>query len=145
MKRGGFIQRKPKAKRPPPLVAKVTGRSARGYKEPDRDQAHMARVAALGCLVCGNPSHAHHCDGVIPKGMGPKVSDYMTAPLCPPHHLDDKRDCAHGYGGERAFWARHGIDIGAWITKTLTEWYPPGTNPGVDAAIQAIRNYRRET
>lgn len=141
MKRSGFLQRKPKAKRPASLVPKATGASTKDYKRPIRDQAHMARIAALGCLVCGSPSHAHHCDGVLPKKLGPKVTDYATAPLCPTHHLDDKRDCAHGFGGERAFWARHGIDIGAWIIRTLTEWYPSGTNPGADKAISDITNY----
>ena len=143
MKRTAFLQRKPKAKRPPPLVAKATGASAKGYKSPIRDQAHMARIAALGCLICGHPSHAHHCDVVVAKGMGPKVSDYMTAPLCPDHHLNNKHDCAHGYGGERAFWTRHGIDIAAWIVRTLTDWYPGGANPGADAAIEAINGWRR--
>lgn len=136
-------RKKVKSNRPNNLVPKATGASAKDYKRPVRDQAHMARIAALGCLVCGHPSHAHHCDVVVAKGMGPKVSDYMTAPLCPTHHLDDKHDCAHGFGGERAFWARHWIDIAAWLIRTLTEWYPPGTNPGAAAAIAAITNHRK--
>lgn len=143
MKRSAFIQRKPKVKRPAPLVPKATGAAARGYKEPAKDQAHMARIAALGCLICGQPAHAHHVDIVLPKKLGPKVTDYATAPLCPDHHLNNKQDCAHGYGGEREFWARHRIDIAAWIVRTLTKWYPPGTNPKADAAIDAINTHRR--
>lgn len=97
----------------------------------------MARVAALGCLVCGNPAQFHHVDILTPKAMGPKVSDYIGAPVCPTHHTDDKQDSAHGYGGERAFWERHRIDIRAWILRLLRFWYPePSEN--VAAAITAI-------
>jgi hypothetical protein len=103
----------------------------------------MARIAALGCLICGRPAHAHHVDIVLPKKLGPKVTDYATAPLCPAHHLNDKHDSAHGYGGERAFWARHRIDIGAWIARTLADWYPAGTNPGAAVAINAVNYWRR--
>ena len=50
---------------------------------------HLARVAALGCIVCKNngfedsPANAHHINC---KTMGRKASDYETIGLCPTHH-----------------------------------------------------------
>ena len=144
MKRSPF-KTKPKAKRATnPLKAGTLGESAKGYKEPARDQAHMARVAGLGCWICGAPAQAHHVDVCTPKGAGPRVSDYITAPLCPSHHTGDNqigfKDCAHI--GEREFWPRHGIDIGAKITSLLVRWYY-GRNPDALAAIEAIEKGRR--
>lgn len=132
-----------KAKRPANLVPKNTGRSDPKYKTVPRSTEHMARIAARGCLICGRPAQAHHCDVVLPKGMGPKVSDFCVVPLCPTHHTDDKHDCAHGYLGERAWWARHGVDVGAWIVALLVRWYY-GQNPDAQAAIDAIEAQRRK-
>lgn len=142
MKRSSFIQRKPKARKPQPLVPKRLGRSDRSYKIIPRDREHMARIAARGCLVCGAPAQAHHVDIVLPKSMGPKVTDYATAPLCQRHHTGDQNDCAHN--GEREFWHRHDLDIAAWITRILVAWYH-GTNPNAQAAIDAIEANRRPT
>lgn len=50
---------------------------------------HLAKVAALGCVVCRNeglgasPASAHHINC---KTMGRKASDFETIPLCPNHH-----------------------------------------------------------
>lgn len=141
LKRSPFRRSAQKPKRPGTLVPKRLGQSARGYKTIPRNQDHMARVAALGCLVCGRPAQFHHVDCCTPKGAGPKVSDYIGAPVCPDHHLVDQNDSAHGYGGERAFWLRHGIDIGAWMLKTLRAWY---ANPDerVAASIAALEKQR---
>ena len=53
-------------------------------------KAHMARVAALGCIACmldinpGTPAELHHPrEGA---GAGQKSSDMDVIPLCPPHH-----------------------------------------------------------
>ena len=100
----------------------------------------MARVAGLGCWICGSPAQAHHVDILTPKKMGPKVSDMLVAPLCPTHHTGDQNDCAHN--GEREFWPRHGIDIGAKITSLLVRWYY-GRNPDALAAIEAIEAQRK--
>ena len=50
---------------------------------------HLAKVAALGCVVCRNeglgdsPAHAHHINC---HAMARKASDFETIPLCHPHH-----------------------------------------------------------
>jgi hypothetical protein len=130
---------KPKPKRPATLVAKALGKSAKGYKRVPRNQEHMGLVASIGCLICRRPAQAHHVDILTPKGMGPKVSDYLTAPLCPDHHTGD--DSAHGAGGERAFWRRHGIDIARWLLNHLGLWYPE-PNEHVRAARASIEKQR---
>jgi len=53
-------------------------------------KAHMARVAALGCIAClldgnaGTPPELHHPRSGA--GAGQKSSDMDVIPLCPPHH-----------------------------------------------------------
>lgn len=126
-----------------PLKVGQMGESAADYKRIPRDVDHMARVAALGCLICQRPAQFHHVDVCTPKGAGPKVSDFIGAPLCPTHHTDDKHDCAHGWLGERDWWETKGIDIGAWIMTILLVWYPVGTNEDADAAVAAIKTQRR--
>ncbi len=70
-----------------------------------RDKAHLAFVANEPCLVCGRrPAQAHHIRFAQPRGLGLKVSDEFTVPLCNGHH-----DSLHRTGNERAWWARNGI------------------------------------
>lgn len=122
-----------------PLKVGQLGESDKSYKTIPRDREHMARVAARGCLICGSPAQFHHVDILTSKNMGPKVSDYIGAALCPTHHTGDQNDCAHN--GEREFWKRHGIDIGAWVIRILVMWYS-GRNANALAAIKAIEDQR---
>ena len=79
--------------------------------------AHMARVKALGCIVCRHqdkgwrPAEAHHLrtrpDGQN-YGRGVKAPDEETIPLCPSHHNDgpesfhkDTKGWQRKYGYER--------------------------------------------
>lgn len=51
-------------------------------KRPTKEESeHMARVAALGCIICGAPAEVHHLTGA---GMGLRSKDVI--PLCPAHH-----------------------------------------------------------
>jgi len=50
-------------------------------------QRHMGRVARIGCIAClllhlgETPAQVHHIrEGRIAR------NDYLTLPLCPPHH-----------------------------------------------------------
>ena len=53
-----------------------------------RDKAHLAFVANEPCLVCGRrPAQAHHIRFAQPRGLGLKVSDEFTVPLCNGHHV----------------------------------------------------------
>jgi hypothetical protein len=52
-----------------------------------RDKRHRQFVAAQACLICGGqPSDAHHLRFAQPRGLGLKVSDEFTVPLCRSHH-----------------------------------------------------------
>jgi hypothetical protein len=71
-----------------------------------RDKAHLRFVASQPCLVCGrSPADAHHLKFTQPRGMGLKVSDEFTVPLCRVHHRD-----LHSFGNEIAWWERRSID-----------------------------------
>jgi hypothetical protein len=71
-----------------------------------RDKAHLKFVASQPCLICGrNPADAHHLRFAQPRGMGLKVSDEFTVPLCRTHHRDN-----HRFGEEQAWWSRQAID-----------------------------------
>jgi hypothetical protein len=59
------------------------------FGEPKRIRCkeHLRFVAEQPCLICGrSPSHAHHVRYAEPSGLGLKVSDEFTVPLCAIHH-----------------------------------------------------------
>lgn len=56
------------------------------------EKRHLARVRAIGCIVCGGAAVAHHIRTGQSSGAGMKSSHFETIPLCPPHHQ------GHGYG-----------------------------------------------
>jgi hypothetical protein len=71
-----------------------------------RNKEHLKRLAGLACLVCGRkPSHAHHLRFAQARGLGLKVSDEFTVPLCAIDH-----DALHRAGDERKWWEARGID-----------------------------------
>jgi hypothetical protein len=71
-----------------------------------RDKGHLKFVASQPCLVCGrSPADAHHLRFTQPRGMGLKVSDEFTVPLCRTHHRDN-----HRFGDEQAWWSKQAID-----------------------------------
>lgn len=142
---GGPVRPVGREARPAPLVPKALGEMLYS-KKPAKSSKHMGLIAGIGCLICHQPALVHHVDICTPKNMGPKVSDYITAPLCPGHHTDLPADSAHGgkvEGGERGFWKMHQIDIGAWIIATLREFYS-GANKHALAAIEAIETQRAQ-
>lgn len=64
------------------------------------DRAHVGRVKALGCAVCGahGPSDAHHIlEGRTP---GRKSPDWLTIPLCKDCH----QGSLNGIHGQRRMW-----------------------------------------
>ena len=71
-----------------------------------RCKEHLCFVAEQPCLVCGRlPSHAHHIRYAQPKGLGLKVSDEFTVPLCAIHHSEN-----HTTGDERRWWQERNLD-----------------------------------
>jgi hypothetical protein len=77
-----------------------------GEQKRQRSKEHLRFVASQPCLVCGRvPSQAHHVRYAQPKGLGIKVSDEFTVPLCAIHHTEN-----HATGDERNWWAALKID-----------------------------------
>jgi hypothetical protein len=71
-----------------------------------RSKEHLRFVAQQPCLICGrSPSHAHHVRFAQSKGLGLKVSDEFTVPLCAIHHSEN-----HTTGNERLWWSERAID-----------------------------------
>jgi hypothetical protein len=49
------------------------------------ESAYMGKVAALGCIIEGNPAQVHHIrEG---QGLSQRASHYLVIPLCPECHM----------------------------------------------------------
>jgi hypothetical protein len=71
-----------------------------------RSKEHLRFVASQPCMVCGrSPSQAHHVRFAQSRGVGLKVSDEFTVPLCALHHREN-----HTTGDERLWWRQRDID-----------------------------------
>ncbi len=71
-----------------------------------RCKDHLRFVASHPCAVCGrSPAHAHHVRHAQSRGLGLKVSDEFTVPLCATHHHQ-----IHTTGKEREWWQQRNID-----------------------------------
>jgi DNA recombination protein Rad52 len=106
---------KQKTSSAPPLVQNeldpISGRidkSQLAIAEPKRlrDKAHLNFVASQPCLICGRqPSDPHHLRFAQPRGIGLKVSDEFTVPLCRGHHRQ-----LHQAANEVGWWENLQID-----------------------------------
>jgi len=71
-----------------------------------RCKEHLRFVASQPCVVCGRfPSHAHHIRHAQSRGLGLKVSDEFTVPLCATHHHH-----VHTMGKEQEWWQERNLD-----------------------------------
>jgi hypothetical protein len=71
-----------------------------------RCKEHLRFVASHPCAICGrSPAHAHHVRYAQSRGLGLKVSDEFTVPLCATHHHQ-----THATGKEREWWQQRNID-----------------------------------
>lgn len=101
------IARAPAA--PPPKAQKTHSTSTTVA-----EQAHMGRVAGLGCLLCGAPAEVHHLrEG---QGMAQRASNWLTVPLCPEHHRGATG--LHGLG-ERGFARRYRLEELDLLAQTI--------------------------
>jgi hypothetical protein len=65
-----------------------------------RNKAHLAFVASQPYLVCKQtPCDAHHLKFAQPRGLGRKVSDEYTVPLCRKHHTNFTDKATNERGG----------------------------------------------
>ena len=45
------------------------------------EKAHAARLASMGCVICGKPATIHH-----ERRYGAPTDHRLLVPLCPEHH-----------------------------------------------------------
>ena len=97
----------PSSQQPQCAAAKID-KSVLTIGEPRRIRCkeHLRYVASQPCAICGRtPSHAHHVRYAQPRGLGLKVSDEFTVPLCATHHHN-----LHDTTQEREWWQERKID-----------------------------------
>ena len=88
-----------------------------------RSREHLRVVARQPCLICGRtPSQAHHVRYAQPRGLGLKVSDEFTVPLCAIHHTEN-----HATGDEKGWWKQHNTDPLAIASSLWREGRLPST------------------
>lgn len=77
---------------------------------PAAEKLHMARVAAIPCLVCRQPSTIHHVTSDGAQRL--TRSHRRVVPLCPRHHLyqHGPRESVEALG-HAGFMATYGIDL----------------------------------
>ncbi len=101
-----------------------------------RDKVHLRFVAKQPCLICERlPCDAHHLRFAQGRGLGLKVSDEFTVPLCRGHHRE-----VHRAGNEARWWENAGIDALVIAHKLWTENHPiriSATAIGQDVALSA--------
>lgn len=92
-------------------------------QKPIRSSKHLAFVRTQPCMVkyegenCNRQAIAHHLTFLKGKrGMGQKVSDEYTIPICDFHHYD-----LH-YIGEKFFWGSHNIGLDEVTNYALELW-----------------------
>jgi hypothetical protein len=116
-----------------------------------RDKPHLQFVAKQPCLVCGRqPCDAHHLRFAQSRGLGQKVSDEFTVPLCRAHHRE-----LHQSGKEVEWWARKSIEPIGIARQLWLEAHPlqahsappelalPATEPCALESDHAITSLKR--
>ncbi len=85
-----------------------------------RDKTHLRFVAKQPCLICARqPCDAHHLRFAQPRGLGLKVSDEFTVPLCRGHHRE-----LHRAGKEAYWWSKMGVDALGAALRLWIETHP---------------------
>ena len=89
-----------------------------------RDKTHLRFVARQPCLICARqPCDAHHVRFAQSRGLGLKVSDEFTVPLCRGHHRE-----LHRAGNEAKWWRTKGVDAMGAARKLWIETHPVGAS-----------------
>jgi len=91
-----------------PVARRIIDKSTLAISEPKRIRCkeHLRYVASQPCVICGrSPSHAHHVRYAQRRGLGIKVSDEFTVPLCATHHHQ-----LHNTTKERDWWQERRVD-----------------------------------
>jgi hypothetical protein len=104
-----------------------------------RDRDHIRHIIKQPCLVCGRrPSDPHHLRFAQLRGLGRKVSDEFTVPLCRGHHRE-----VHRSGDEASWWNNAGIDPTAPARALWLQTYPLRTisdQPRSEGSASVVSN-----
>jgi len=71
------------------------------------EREHLARVAEMGCIICGSPAEIHHVRAGM--GMGQRNDHFNVIPLCPNHHRNGGYGVAF-HAGKKGFEAKYGTE-----------------------------------
>lgn len=85
--------------------------------KPERDSTYLEFVRGFPCLVCKQPSTAHHVEN---NGMSSKGSDYLAISLCYNHHVANG-DSVHRLGNEE-FQKKFNVNFKDQQIKLLTKY-----------------------
>ena len=100
-----------------------------------RCRDHLRFVASQPCLICGrSPAHAHHVRHAQSRGLGLKVSDEFTVPLCAIHHHH-----IHTIGQEGDWWRERNIDplvVASDLWRRSRERDPAPHEPDLSAPLE---------
>lgn len=86
----------------------------------DAERRHMARVAALGCVLCRvqgrgpTPAQVHHIRAG--QGAAQRASHWLTVPLCPDCHTGTR-----GIHGDRSLLRASRIDELDLLAMTIRD------------------------
>jgi hypothetical protein len=100
----------------------IIDKSLLAFPEPrrQRNKPHLRFVARQPCVICGRqPCDAHHLRFAQTRGLGLKVSDEFTVPLCRGHHRE-----LHRAGNEANWWNACGVDPMDTARKLWIETHP---------------------
>lgn len=126
------VESTPRPRKPPPSVGLLAAALALPEAQPvvERvpladEKRHMDRVAALGCLLCGQPAQLHHVrEG---QGMSQRASNFLVVPLCEAHHTGSAG--LHGLGG-RGFERRYRVDEMGLLAQVIGRLHGSNSPPG---------------
>lgn len=72
------------------------------------DKEYLARVAALGCLICRRPAMIHHIR--TGQGMSQRADHRHVIPLCGDHHQHGGHGVAI-HAGQKTWEAKYGTEL----------------------------------
>ena len=85
-------------------------------------QRHHDRVAALGCLISGEPATLHHVTGYADKPGRFSRDEWLVVPLAPRFHLIQFGPTESVEAlGHQGFFLMHGVDLLAEAVRLAEE------------------------
>ena len=101
-----------------------------------RCKEHLRFIASQPCVICGRtPSHAHHVRYAQVRGLGLKVSDEFTVPLCAIHHQQ-----LHKTTKEREWWHEWKLDpliVARALWNESQKRFPEASHVAIPGEISA--------